>query len=170
MPLGIYYFIKFSVNLLFKKKSLQQCCKMLVDTHITSGDCMQTLSWGYPLTGWNFQDAIRYIRANDKWSAIAACNFCQQCQFSCRYWISFWNLQKCSGKHIEKFQPGSGKPYKRACMRSPLLIFVSITFLQDRSEQFILNYKLTELKWKLKSTSGPSPDLTTFNHTIFSQL
>jgi hypothetical protein len=44
VPLEVCYFLRFSVNLLFKEKSLQRCCKMLVVTQITGGDPLQTLS------------------------------------------------------------------------------------------------------------------------------
>jgi hypothetical protein len=40
--------------------------------------------------------------------------------------------------------------HKRVCMRSALVIHESTTFLQDLREQFILNYKLTELEYNLR--------------------
>ncbi len=53
------------------------------------------------------------------------------------------------------FQPDSGHPYERACIRSPLRIYLSIIFCNVTGGAFYLNWKLTELLKNNKSPAAP---------------
>jgi hypothetical protein len=74
MSLGVYYFFSSSVNLLIQIKVLPAVLQQQVDSQISSGDRMQTLSRGYPLPCRNISKAIHYHLANSKGRWIAACN------------------------------------------------------------------------------------------------
>jgi hypothetical protein len=73
---------------------------------------------------------------------------------------------KRSGQHIEKFRVVDN--VIKSLHAASTSDMCNHYMLQDRWEQFILNYKLTQLKQNLKTTSGPSHDSTTFNHTTSS--
>jgi hypothetical protein len=74
MQLGVYYFFSCSVDLLIQIKVLPVVLQQQVDSQISSGDRMQTLSRGDPLPCWNISKAIHYPLSNSKGRWIAACN------------------------------------------------------------------------------------------------
>ncbi len=93
----------------------QQPWKMLVETHITSGDRVQTFSWRYPLPGWNF--SICYPLHLWRWQLLSKRRL--QLKFSCRYWTSFWNFQKVVFPH-EIFHSSSEDSHETLSKKSPL--------------------------------------------------
>jgi hypothetical protein len=80
------------------------------------------ISLGFPLFLANFN----YFLQISKWCQIPAWKLKLLTEICMGLLDNSWHLHKCSGKHIETFQLGSGYTHERVYMRSPLAICMYI--------------------------------------------
>lgn len=102
--LVVYYFLKYSVSFCFIRRASQRCYKKKkVDTQITCGDRLLTLSWGYPPPGWTISignplPSSKYLRIVQKlhWNIFVIL------QFACSNWKIFSDLQMISATFLKR--------------------------------------------------------------------
>jgi hypothetical protein len=82
-----------SLSIISQIKVLAACCKMLMGTHITCGDWMQTLSWGYPLPSWNFSGCY----------PLHSCKIEMFSNSRMQISVNIFSFHACIGHHFEIF-------------------------------------------------------------------